>query len=317
MRRRLPAPTVVLGAREDGWVGVRREKIVTVKPEAVTSGLIGRDGSHTSCLSVPRCWSRSCACWSARSSAAQRPGQTGASSRRATRPRSRRTRRRPRAGSPAACSRPTTAGRSSARASSSRRPSCPGGRGVLTDDSGVFDLTELPAGRYTLDGLEDRVSSSLSYGQRRPLQAGTPLQLADGQQLQGHRVPAAARQRHRGPRARRRRRRRCRARWCASCATSTSRASAGSTPAGNGADRRQGPVPRLGPDAGRLLRQRDRARRAASAAAFGGPGGGPGGFGGGGPADAVGGPAERRPGGRRRSGAGRYAPTYYPGRRRR
>src|SRR5262249_9786255 len=26
----------------------------------------------------------------------------------------------------------------------------PGGRGMLTDDSGVFDLTELPAGRYTL-----------------------------------------------------------------------------------------------------------------------------------------------------------------------
>src|SRR3954466_5744356 len=26
----------------------------------------------------------------------------------------------------------------------------PGGRGMLTDDGGVFDLTELPAGRYTL-----------------------------------------------------------------------------------------------------------------------------------------------------------------------
>src|SRR2546425_7866483 len=26
----------------------------------------------------------------------------------------------------------------------------PGGRGMLTDDTGVFDLTELPAGRYTL-----------------------------------------------------------------------------------------------------------------------------------------------------------------------
>src|SRR6266496_3467463 len=26
----------------------------------------------------------------------------------------------------------------------------PGGRGVLTDDSGVFDISELPAGRYTL-----------------------------------------------------------------------------------------------------------------------------------------------------------------------
>ena len=26
----------------------------------------------------------------------------------------------------------------------------PGGRGVLTDDTGVFEFTELPAGRYTL-----------------------------------------------------------------------------------------------------------------------------------------------------------------------
>src|SRR6185295_3874764 len=60
----------------------------------------------------------------------------------------------------------------------------PGGRGVLTDDSGVFDLTELPAGRYTLT-VSKSGFVSLSYGQRRPLQAGTPLQLADGQQLKG------------------------------------------------------------------------------------------------------------------------------------
>src|SRR3954452_12056772 len=59
-----------------------------------------------------------------------------------------------------------------------------GGRGMLTDDSGVFDLTELPAGRYTLTVSKSGVVS-LSYGQRRPLQAGTPLQLADGQQLKG------------------------------------------------------------------------------------------------------------------------------------
>jgi hypothetical protein len=60
----------------------------------------------------------------------------------------------------------------------------PGGRGMLTDDSGVFDLTELPAGRYTLT-VSKSGFVSLSYGQRRPLQAGTPLQLADGQQLKG------------------------------------------------------------------------------------------------------------------------------------
>jgi Carboxypeptidase regulatory-like domain len=59
-----------------------------------------------------------------------------------------------------------------------------GGRGILTDDSGVFDFTEVPAGRYTVT-VSKSGFVSLSYGQRRPLQAGTPLQLADGQQLKG------------------------------------------------------------------------------------------------------------------------------------
>jgi hypothetical protein len=60
----------------------------------------------------------------------------------------------------------------------------PGGRGMLTDDTGTFDLTELPAGRYTLT-VSKSGFVALSYGQRRPLQAGTPLQLGDGQQLKG------------------------------------------------------------------------------------------------------------------------------------
>jgi hypothetical protein len=60
----------------------------------------------------------------------------------------------------------------------------PGGRAMLTDDSGIFDLSELPAGRYSLT-VSKTGFIALSYGQRRPLQAGTPLQLADGQQLKG------------------------------------------------------------------------------------------------------------------------------------
>ena len=59
-----------------------------------------------------------------------------------------------------------------------------GGRGLLTDDTGVFDFAELPAGRYSLS-VSKSGFISLSYGQRRPLQAGTPLQLSDGQQLKG------------------------------------------------------------------------------------------------------------------------------------
>jgi len=57
-----------------------------------------------------------------------------------------------------------------------------GGRGMLTDDSGAFDFTNLPAGRYSITASKSGYIQ-LSYGQRRPLQAGTPLQLLDGQQL--------------------------------------------------------------------------------------------------------------------------------------
>lgn len=60
----------------------------------------------------------------------------------------------------------------------------PSGKGVLTDDNGVFELAELPAGRYTMT-VSKSGFISLSYGQRRPLQAGTPLQLAEDQQIKG------------------------------------------------------------------------------------------------------------------------------------
>ena len=60
----------------------------------------------------------------------------------------------------------------------------PGGRAMLTDESGAFDFSDLPAGRYTINASKTGFIQ-LSYGQRRPLQAGTPLQLLDGQQLKG------------------------------------------------------------------------------------------------------------------------------------
>jgi carboxypeptidase family protein len=63
-------------------------------------------------------------------------------------------------------------------------PELPEGRGTLTDDNGVFELPELPAGRYTLNASKSGFVT-LSYGQRRPFLAGTPLQLAEGQQMGG------------------------------------------------------------------------------------------------------------------------------------
>ena len=58
----------------------------------------------------------------------------------------------------------------------------PGGRATLTDDNGAYDFSELPAGRYTINASKSGYIQ-LSYGQRRPLLAGTPVQLLDGQQL--------------------------------------------------------------------------------------------------------------------------------------
>jgi len=63
-------------------------------------------------------------------------------------------------------------------------PQLPEGRATLTDDTGAFELSDLPAGRYTLT-VSKTGFINLSYGQRRPLQPGTPIQLAEGQQLTG------------------------------------------------------------------------------------------------------------------------------------
>lgn len=65
-----------------------------------------------------------------------------------------------------------------------RAPELPGGRGTLTDENGRFDLTGLPAGRYALTVAKTGFVN-LSYGQRRPLLSGTPLQLLEAQRLTG------------------------------------------------------------------------------------------------------------------------------------
>jgi hypothetical protein len=58
------------------------------------------------------------------------------------------------------------------------------GRSALTDNAGSFELTELPEGRFTLT-VSKTGFITLTYGQRRPLQAGTPIQLATGQEIKG------------------------------------------------------------------------------------------------------------------------------------
>jgi hypothetical protein len=63
-------------------------------------------------------------------------------------------------------------------------PQLPQGRGTLTDEAGAFALTGLPEGRYTLT-VSKTGFITLAYGQRRPLQAGTPLQLGATQELTG------------------------------------------------------------------------------------------------------------------------------------
>ena len=60
----------------------------------------------------------------------------------------------------------------------------PGGRVVQTTGDGSFSIPDLPAGRYTLTAARTGYVT-LSYGQRRPFQSGTPLQLTESESLTG------------------------------------------------------------------------------------------------------------------------------------
>jgi hypothetical protein len=55
-------------------------------------------------------------------------------------------------------------------------------RVITTDTQGRFEIRELPAGRYTMT-VSKAGFVTLQYGQRRPSESGTPIELADGQAI--------------------------------------------------------------------------------------------------------------------------------------
>ena len=61
-------------------------------------------------------------------------------------------------------------------------PTCAKSRVATTDQQGRFEIKELPAGRYTMTASKGGFVS-LQYGQRRPSESGTPIELGDGQTI--------------------------------------------------------------------------------------------------------------------------------------
>ncbi|MGE3276538.1 MAG: carboxypeptidase regulatory-like domain-containing protein [Vicinamibacterales bacterium] len=61
-------------------------------------------------------------------------------------------------------------------------PGVRGGRLANTDEQGRFEIRELVAGRYTLTASKGGFVS-LQYGQRRPSEQGTPIDLGDGETI--------------------------------------------------------------------------------------------------------------------------------------
>ena len=56
-------------------------------------------------------------------------------------------------------------------------------RVATTDAQGRFEIKELPAGRYTITASKGGFVT-LQYGQRRPSESGTPIELGDGETLE-------------------------------------------------------------------------------------------------------------------------------------
>lgn len=61
------------------------------------------------------------------------------------------------------------------------------GRTAMTDAQGIYEFTELPAGRYSLFFSKGGFVS-LQYGQRRPFEGGRPIEVRDGERLSGANV---------------------------------------------------------------------------------------------------------------------------------
>ena len=57
------------------------------------------------------------------------------------------------------------------------------GRVATTDQQGRFEIKELPAGRYSMTASKGGFVA-LQYGQRRPSESGTPIELGDGQTIE-------------------------------------------------------------------------------------------------------------------------------------
>ena len=58
-----------------------------------------------------------------------------------------------------------------------------GARMALTDADGRYFVRELPAGRYNVYAMKPGYVM-MTYGQKRPMQQGTPIELADGQKVE-------------------------------------------------------------------------------------------------------------------------------------
>lgn len=65
---------------------------------------------------------------------------------------------------------------------SATAPELSDGRVSMTDENGMFEFPELPAGRYSVSASKAGYIT-VNFGQRRPLRAGRPIEVRDGQRV--------------------------------------------------------------------------------------------------------------------------------------